>query len=338
MIQKPFDSINKTDIDNLIQNQVVESRTIEYKQALPGNSDDDKREFLADVSSFANGGGGDLLFGIVAHDGVPQNPTGLNIVADIEILRLENILREGLGPRIQGIRFLPISGFPNGIILLLRIPMSWNSPHMITFKNLSRFFTRNSRGKYQMDVSELKSAFDFSESMTVKILRFRDERLARIIAGETPVSMVEGPKLILHILPMSSFGSSFSLDISQLEQQQINLMPIRANGWDHRINLDGIVTYTNIRDRADFLTYCQIYRAGQIEAVNAGLVIENQGEYFIDTLYELDVIDAVTRYLTVLKTLNVSCPIVVLITLIGVAGAHLDLIGNSRRALRSIDL
>jgi len=66
MIQKIFDEIDKIDIDNLISNKVSESKTLEYKKKLPGSKDKDKKEFLADVSSFANSSGGDLLYGIKA--------------------------------------------------------------------------------------------------------------------------------------------------------------------------------------------------------------------------------------------------------------------------------
>jgi hypothetical protein len=54
MIQKPLDRIEKADVDSLIANEEREDRALECKQALPTNSDDDKRELLADVSSFAN--------------------------------------------------------------------------------------------------------------------------------------------------------------------------------------------------------------------------------------------------------------------------------------------
>ena len=64
MWEKSIDGIKKSDIELLISNQIQESRTIEYKESLPGNSDQDKREFLADISSFANAAGGDLLYGI----------------------------------------------------------------------------------------------------------------------------------------------------------------------------------------------------------------------------------------------------------------------------------
>ena len=65
MIEKPFDQLVKDDIDGLVTNQVKEGRTTEYKQELPSGRDADKKEFLADVSSFANAAGGDLVYGVV---------------------------------------------------------------------------------------------------------------------------------------------------------------------------------------------------------------------------------------------------------------------------------
>ena len=50
MIQKALDFIATTDIDALITNAVAESKSLEYKELLPGNSDEDKKEFLAEIS------------------------------------------------------------------------------------------------------------------------------------------------------------------------------------------------------------------------------------------------------------------------------------------------
>lgn len=61
MISKGIEQITEEDLQNLIGNSVSERKTIEYKQTLPGNSDSDKKEFLADVSSFANASSGDLI-------------------------------------------------------------------------------------------------------------------------------------------------------------------------------------------------------------------------------------------------------------------------------------
>ena len=64
MIFKPLDQLIKEDIENLVVNEVPEGKSIEYKEQLPGGTDSDKKEFLADVSSFANAGGGHILYGI----------------------------------------------------------------------------------------------------------------------------------------------------------------------------------------------------------------------------------------------------------------------------------
>ena len=62
LANRPLESIEAADLQALIENEVAESRTIEYKQSLPGNSRDDRKEFLADVSSFANASGGHLIY------------------------------------------------------------------------------------------------------------------------------------------------------------------------------------------------------------------------------------------------------------------------------------
>jgi hypothetical protein len=51
MINKPFDQIDKDEIVNVISNEVREGRMLDYKETLPGNSDSEKTEFLADVES-----------------------------------------------------------------------------------------------------------------------------------------------------------------------------------------------------------------------------------------------------------------------------------------------
>ena len=64
MISKSFDQIEKSDISALIANDVRENRMLDYKEKLPGSSDSEKTELLADVSSFANAAGGYILYGI----------------------------------------------------------------------------------------------------------------------------------------------------------------------------------------------------------------------------------------------------------------------------------
>lgn len=99
--------ISLSDLLALIENEIAEGKLIEYKETLPGNSDADKREFLADVSSFANAEGGHLIFGGKERrangstTGILEALSGLpGISTDVEINRLGQIIRTGLDPKV----------------------------------------------------------------------------------------------------------------------------------------------------------------------------------------------------------------------------------------------
>ena len=73
MINKPLSQITMGDLLNLVAEGTQESKTLEYNWLLPQSTDKDKKEFLADASSFANATGGDLIFDIAASDGRPAD-------------------------------------------------------------------------------------------------------------------------------------------------------------------------------------------------------------------------------------------------------------------------
>jgi len=144
----PIEEIEEVHLKQLVEDGVVEARDIDYKLTLPGGSDADRREFLADVSSFANAGGGDIVFGLDESGGGPTDVTGLADNLDAAALRLEGSIRDGVAPRIQGVRSRPIPLSNGKNALVLRVPRSIARPHVVVFKNLSRFFTRSSNGTF----------------------------------------------------------------------------------------------------------------------------------------------------------------------------------------------
>jgi predicted HTH transcriptional regulator len=56
--------IDEALLESLRADHVREGRQLDYKETLPGARDDDKREFLSDVTSFANAAGGDIIYGL----------------------------------------------------------------------------------------------------------------------------------------------------------------------------------------------------------------------------------------------------------------------------------
>src|SRR5688500_2218946 len=131
MIEKPTQQILTIDIESLVASGRPEDRTIEYKRDLPGTSDDEKKEFLKDVSAFANALGGDILYGVDERDGVPTAAPGATIPNFDELrLRLQSSLHSNLDPRLPAVDIEQVGGFSNGSVLIVRAYQSWRAPHM----------------------------------------------------------------------------------------------------------------------------------------------------------------------------------------------------------------
>jgi hypothetical protein len=249
-----LDAISEPDLQRLIQDQVAEKRDIDYKANTYGNRDQDYGEFLADVSSFANTGGGEIVIGMTEQAGVPTGLTPLQIDADAETLRLENCVRSGLQPRIFGfaVRAVPITG--GGHVFVLRIPRSYNQPHRIVRQGSGnhRFWARSSAGKYEPNVDELRALFTRAPQLADRIRDFRFDRIAKIVGGDTPVPLMGTRPLILHVAPLSAFegAQSFRLDINQAPQHFFTAFPpIGAQVGDFRINVDGALVLSKSRRR-----------------------------------------------------------------------------------------
>jgi len=322
LLNKRLESLEERDLRSLIENQVLEGKTIEYKLVLPSSSDEDKREFLADVSSFANASGGHLIYGIKEESGVPVGIPGLrNIDPDAEILRLENMMRDAIEPRIPGVSLRAIPLEASGVGIIIRIPRSWALPHVVKFKAHWRFYSRTSAGKYPLDVHELQAAFALSDATAERIRNFRIERLSKIVAGETPIVMPETAKLALHIVPFVAFDPAVRFDVSALFDDVIRLGPIHSSSWNRRHNFDGLLAYEVPREGDFAFTYLQIFRNGMIEAVEADMLRPRNGRHIIPGVaYEEELLTALSRFVDIQKKIGVEPPLFIMLSLIGVSG------------------
>jgi len=323
MIGKDIDKITEEDLQALVDNSVLEGKTVEYKQSLPISSDPGKREFLADVSSFANASGGDLIYGIIEDrtTGVPKTLEGLTIKnVDQEIGRLDGMIREGIEPRISGITIKSVNLSNSKTALIIRVPKSWTSPHRISFKGHDRFYSRSTNGKYPLDVAELRVAFNLSETITERIRKFREDRISKIFANETSLPFCDSPKIVLHLVPIISFSPAQNYEISRIASHPEKMRPIYCYGLSHRYNFDGFLTYSRGEEEKSH-SYVQLSKNGIIEAVE-GLLLEPQGGKLLipSVAYEKELIKSLPEYLSVLKTLNVDLPVFVFLTLLGIKG------------------
>lgn len=323
MIGKNIDQITEEDLQALKDNKVLEGKTIEYKQSLPGKGETDKIEFLADVSSFANASGGDLIFGIIEdrNTGLPEQIEGLTVEnVDQEISRLDSMIRDGIEPRILGINLKSVKLLNAKTALIIRIPKSWIAPHHVVYGGHDKFYSRSANGKYPLDVAELRIAFNLSETIAERIRRFREERISKIFANETPVPFYETAKIALHLIPIISFSPAQSYEISRIASHPEKMGPIYCRGWSNRYNFDGFLTYAEGKDGISY-SYVQLFRNGIIEAVEGRLLQPNNSKLIIPSVaYEEALIKALPQYLSILETLNVELPVFIFLTLLGVKG------------------
>lgn len=339
-INMPLQDIKESDLQALVNDKVPEGKTIEYKESLPSNSYQGKKEFLADVSSFANTIGGDLIFGVREKDGVPTKICGLeNINLDTEKSRMDHLIQNCIEPRIiQNISMNPISLQNSKIVLVLRISKSWAGPHVVKIEGHWKFYARNSSGKYPIDVQELRSAFLLSETTIERIQNFRLERIAAISANETSVPLENNPKIVLHIIPISAFSYNINYNILLLYSHRHELMPVWSDSLSSRYNFDGFLAYPYISSESNCTdAYSQFYRNGIVEIVDASIIRVWSNDKIIPSFFEEKIIKGLRNSLKYLKFLEVNPPFIVMLSFLGVRGHVVALSGRPDLRRNKID-
>ena len=181
MFDKPFNKITIEDIENLIFiRKERENNHLEYKEKL-GYSDRDKREFLKDVSGFANASGGFLIIGVKEHkpSGLPEKICGIEkIIGNQKIDEwINNVLISNLDERIHyNLKIFEFKNKDDKIVLLLYIPESPKKPHMITFQGKNNYYVRHNTSVNPATQSEVKEMFEFSKKNISKLEDFLRRR------------------------------------------------------------------------------------------------------------------------------------------------------------------
>ncbi len=333
-----IDTLNPEIIDSLVTDQVPEGRALDYKRELHGDGDDAKKEFLADVSAFANAAGGLILYGVEEEKdatgkttGIPKSAPGIpSLNSDFHVRRLENQIRDGIEPRIPGVRFRTIDRSGQAPVLALQVRQSWVRPHMVTYKGTSRFYSRNTAGKYPLDVGEIPSAFLLSDQLGERIRRFRLERLDLIMAGDTPAVLVPGTRVVLYLIAIEAFDPALPLvsrvpiydQGAQLVPETARLSPLGLTGANqHHFNFDGLLWTTSHAKNEQNRSYLQIFRNGAIETVwSPPKALSSQTPWFPGAQFELASLNALRAYLPAFKTWGLDGPFVLMVSLLNVKG------------------
>lgn len=335
---RPLAAVDAACLDALVSEGILESRQLDYKQALP--VDAEKRDFLVDVTAFANTLGGDIVYGIRERRDADNRPTGEpdSIVGlpglnyDATRLQLESVLRGGVAPRIAGIHIVAIPRGDAAPCLVVRVPRSGAGPHMVTVgASQGRFYGRTPGGNYLLDVQELRMAFLSGATAVERLRQFRADRISAVFNGQSPVEMRHAPLALFHALPLNPPESVWA-DFRLVEEDAATrwLVPMAADPDTWRYNLDGFVVHT-LAEGPKPNSYVQLFRDGGIEAGSGrvGSIADRQGarEYYPINV-ERAIIGAFRRFAGLWKLVGIDAPLMCALTFTGLQGCRFRASGN----------
>jgi hypothetical protein len=328
MFKKPIEQLSIGDIRSLIENRISEGPMLEYKEAHPlkikNNIDDSKLNLAKYVSSFANSAGGYIVFGVKEEKGVATAITPFE-VEDFDKLRntLDQILDSKIERKIRSCEYHAIKTDSNKIILALKVPRSIAKPHGIkkSAESALMHYHRVNGRTIPYTQSELANAYNAQYSIEKRIENFRLDRINAILANDIPYNLNENPRIIVHVIPISAFDDpSLIIDIGNFYKENRHnkelLLP-SVGSLDSRLNLEGFL----ISDAKNGYAYTQFFRNGCIEAVDAFTIYHPQnGEppFISGPRYEQNIVTTLSKLLEPLIATEISLPIYVGITLLGV--------------------
>lgn len=327
MNRTPFDAIGYSDIAALVGNRVPEQRRLEYKRDLPGEREADRKEFLADISSFANADGGDLVYGVAERAGIAET-LAPPLAADPDGLlsALEERALYGLQPRIPGLRMKWVAAPEGGGFLVIRIPASPAAPHRVVYAGGSKFFGRRSNGKFPMDTFELRSAFTASEDLPRRLRALHSEAVAAA-ESESPVVLGGQPRAIVSVVPRNIFREREDIGLT-LESA---IMPFKPNGSATPLfMLEGILISSAVEAGEIVGSYALTHWRGRADAGwTFGRIVKELRKEELrlawPRLFEDGLADAVRSSIARLGAMGIEGPWAIFVTILGIKGYQLVL-------------
>jgi hypothetical protein len=306
MFDGPLETIERADLQRLVDNAAEESRTLEFKRDLRLEDRDAKREFLADVTAFANTQGGHLVYGLAERDGVAAELPGVTVAdRDAERLKIENLLRDGVEPRIPIVHPKWIDLGEDKWALLIRVRPSMLAPHRVMFD--SKFYRRSSGGKAAMDVFELRAAFAASAEIPERVRQLHRRMVEAVVQRRTPVPLADRPHLVVTVMPWDALTSAVELELGYTAGAA---HPIGLSNSDGFHTLDGFVVSDIASERRVFTLTA---RSGYAQWVFAPSVSEAQRLYL--QYAERDLSEWISRAIEFLRQRDLAGPFTVVLSL-----------------------
>lgn len=186
---------------DFLERKISEGYNLDYKRAAYEENDSGKREFLKDVTGFANANGGNLIIGCdeptddTSVDGVLFSVQNGDRIAQ----NYERRCADSIDPRISGLRVVPVKLEGDRWVIVVHVPPSLARPHMVNFKKHRSFYIRHTESSVPMSTHEIREAVlsaATAEGRAKDYLAKMEEDALKYSENELPMFLLQAMPLI----------------------------------------------------------------------------------------------------------------------------------------------
>jgi hypothetical protein len=264
-------NLKKETLFEFLALKMQEGSQIDYKENLSKNSKNEAyKEFLKDITAFANAHGGLLLLGVKepSDDLMPKNQA-IGIVEGDNISKdLERVAATSIDPRIPGLMIKPVHIINDKYSIVVFIPPSFVRPHMVVYQKHRSFYIRHSESSVPMTTHEIRDTVLSSATLESRARMYAQEEeieSLEYVIGENPAFLIQAVPLLSLEFPCNVLDKSIENIMTgenpnrQYKHDQFNLKSIRPTP-----TLKGILG-RETQQNEPWLT--EIHRTGYVQAI-----------------------------------------------------------------------
>ncbi|WP_327651983.1 ATP-binding protein [Micromonospora aurantiaca] len=191
----PLDTLEPQHLNGLVSAGVREAFDLDFKQALYGRGDSDKRALASDVAALANTAGGLIVLGVEEDTQARAVATPGVELSDAEVARMRQAIASNTAPMpavdILTIEDPAMGTSPDGAVrgyIVIAVPRSPSTPHAVLVNDALRYPTRNGATTRYLSEPEVATAyrnrFALAQQQTERIEEIESEAIDRLAADD----------------------------------------------------------------------------------------------------------------------------------------------------------
>lgn len=315
---KRISAVTLDDLKRLVGSAVTESLNLDYKRLLTLDERDQKKEFLRDITAFANAEGGTILYGVDEErdgegrpTGIPKAVEGFDVSnRDALILSAEHLLKDGVDERLPPYEIGAIPLDAGKLVLTIRVPPSPRAPHMVTLGGERRFFIRGNSGRQEMSTAQIRDAVLRTESANERVHSFVRGRLAKWRAQG-----VKGAFWMMHVIPLVRDRAAIDVTDENVTRRLIAMGSPRGGNYGHCIEGFKVGHHNQNQEASHAITF----RDGTVEFLDQ-FPFNIEKQFFAYSAFDESAFKLLNGVVGLYREGRLQLPAAVCITLDGVKG------------------